>query len=171
VLVTRSVSAFIASMVRIRRVVSKGRDDGAAETDCTNSQDQKSGISREHRCSGPEDNVSYSRHSFCGQSRPPPVHCLEFKFITAEFRRNLHSSFLAKLFCHPTPFGRSRLIRLGGFYPPCFMSILSMFMWSIFMFLSIGLASGICPKSRCSSSLLAKLANVPGGFSYQPGSS
>jgi hypothetical protein len=31
---------------------------------------------------------------------------------------------------------------------------------SIFMFLSIGLASGICPKSRCNSSLLARLVDV-----------
>src|SRR5712672_1506045 len=36
-----------------------------------------------------------------------------------------------------------------------------MFMWSIFMFLSIGLASGICPKSRCNSSLLARTCQHP----------
>jgi putative SOS response-associated peptidase YedK len=30
---------------------------------------------------------------------------------------------------------------------------------------------GSSAKSRCKSSLLARVANVPGGFSYQPGSS
>ena len=34
-----------------------------------------------------------------------------------------------------------------------------------------GLTFGSSPKSRCNSSLLAKLAKVPGGFSYHPGSS
>src|SRR6202051_1222893 len=126
-----SVSALITSLVRIRGVMSKGRDDGAAETDCTNGQDQKSGNPREHLCSRREDCVSYSRHSSAGRSRLPTVLCFEFKFITAEFRRNLHSSFLAKLFCQPTPFGRSRLIRLGGVYPPCFLAILSLFLISI----------------------------------------
>jgi hypothetical protein len=40
------VSAFITSLVRIRRVVSKRRD-GAAENDCANGQDQKSENLRE----------------------------------------------------------------------------------------------------------------------------
>jgi hypothetical protein len=66
VLVTMSVSAFIASLVRIRRVVSKSGDDGAAETDCANGQDQKSKNLREHLGSRREDYVPYSRHSFCG---------------------------------------------------------------------------------------------------------
>jgi hypothetical protein len=41
------VSAFITSSVPIRRVVSKRRDGGAAETNCANGQDQKSENLRE----------------------------------------------------------------------------------------------------------------------------
>jgi hypothetical protein len=62
VLVTMLVSAFITSLVRIRRVVSKSRDGGAAETNCANGQDQKSENLRKHLGVRREDHVSYSRH-------------------------------------------------------------------------------------------------------------
>jgi hypothetical protein len=45
--VTMLVSVFITSSVPIRRVVSKCRDGGAAETNCANGQDQKSENLRE----------------------------------------------------------------------------------------------------------------------------
>ncbi len=56
-------------------------------------------------------------------------------------------------------------------YPPVGIRRGPIFSWFIFIVLLVGSASGIRPKSRCNSSLLAKLANVPGGVSYQPGSS
>jgi hypothetical protein len=109
------VSAFITSLVRIRRVVSKNRDDGAAETDCANGQDQKSVNLREHLGVRRENYGSYSRHSFCGNPDHRACICLELKRFTPELRRNLHSSFLDKaFFAKPTPFGRSRLIRRDG---------------------------------------------------------
>src|SRR6266446_3494422 len=62
VLITVLVSAFITSSVATRRVVSKSRDGGAAETNCANGQDQKSENLREHLGVRREDYVSYSRH-------------------------------------------------------------------------------------------------------------
>jgi hypothetical protein len=67
-LITMVVSAFIASSVLIRRVVSKRRDGDADETNCAKGEDQKSENLREetfHKSTlgvRRKDYVSYSRH-------------------------------------------------------------------------------------------------------------
>src|SRR5262245_38828803 len=92
VLVSALVSAFITSSVRIRRVVSKRRDGGAAETNCANGEDQKREnlrVETFHKSEDirREDYVSYSRDAWANRDCGTVGVCLHFWRLTKCSRR------------------------------------------------------------------------------------